>query len=362
MPFRCYVLVVVAAGNEGAEESTTGDLRFNTIGAPATAKNVLTLGASATDRTGSDFQQTWAQFRPGTFTHPRAITTLVAGDPDVPAVSSSRGPTDFDSIKPDVRALGTFILSTRSSQAPAQSLEFWTDYTTKRYVYIGGTSMAAPIVAGCAAVVRQYLREECECVNPSAALLKAVLMASVKRLPAVKPPDLAEVVGYPDVDQGFGRIDLTNVLPHPAAPGGRRLSFVDVPNHSADALESRAPIGAARKAVRTYTVQLAAGATDPLRVVLAWTPTPGASASRTTCKSKCEGPRVTSSAIQITGTAGTPTSTTEARMGCHSTSATTWGTFGSRERSCKKGNTGSVSLRKTRRALPRGSPCVCAAS
>jgi hypothetical protein len=57
------VLVVVAAGNEG--EAPKGTYKFSSIGAPATAKNVLTVGASVTDR--NDIHMTWGEFRPSLF-------------------------------------------------------------------------------------------------------------------------------------------------------------------------------------------------------------------------------------------------------------------------------------------------------
>ncbi|SOD04207.1 Subtilase family protein, partial [bacterium JGI 053] len=49
------VLVVIAAGNFGEWDTERGDLRFNTVAAPASAKNVLTVGASATDRAEDTF-------------------------------------------------------------------------------------------------------------------------------------------------------------------------------------------------------------------------------------------------------------------------------------------------------------------
>lgn len=83
--------------------------------------------------------------------------------------------------------------------------------------------------------------------------------------------------GYPDFDQGWGRVDLSVVLPHPDAPAARRLELVDISNESADALESRAAPDALHRALHSYVVTVAADAVDPLRAALCWTDPPATS-------------------------------------------------------------------------------------
>jgi serine protease AprX len=211
-------LIVIAAGNDGRHSSsgTTG-IDQGSVTPPATAKNCLTIGASENDRS-HQFSDTYGQGAPGSFPHePFHSDGLVDYIDDI-AAFSSRGPLVNGYRKPDVIAPGTFILSTRSSQIATNNFAAGAYLPAKyHYMYMTGTSMATPLVAGCAALVRQYLKEKHQpaILKPSAALVKAILIHSAQYIdyrhahPASEP--------WADNEQGWGRINLQTVL-NPVAP------------------------------------------------------------------------------------------------------------------------------------------------
>jgi hypothetical protein len=128
---------------------------------------------------------------------------------------------------------------------------------------MGGTSMAAPYVAGCAALVREWYRKKGKWATPSAALLKATLINGTQRITG--DDAVAALTGEPNFHQGFGRIDMSNTVPNPLSPK-LKLVFTDPWKDKAQMLSNT-------KSRIRYRVKVGGGLT--LRLCLAWTD-PGA--------------------------------------------------------------------------------------
>jgi serine protease AprX len=254
------VLVVIAAGNNGTasapRNAQPGFVDLFSVDAPATAKNALTVGASRSDRTREP-ALTWAEFDQRRFADSPIGEQLVSGDATAVAAFSGRGPCQEQTrMKPDVVAPGTFILSARSAKAPAEN--FWA-IEDDHYAFMGGTSMAAPLVSGCAALVRQYYLED-RGHTPSAALLKATLVNGTRWLTGADA--IADHPGEPNYHQGFGRVDLPSTIP---GHGLERLEFSDGWQSPQLALGFTGDS-------RTFVFTTAGG---PLRMCLTWTDLPG---------------------------------------------------------------------------------------
>lgn len=208
-------LVLVAAGNSGVNRLPNQGIEPMSIDSPGVAKNCLTVGACENNRVDTH-QDTYGNWWQDAFPHAPFFGDPMCDSVDDVVAFSSRGPCKTMRQKPDVVAPGTFILSTRSSQMPSNHFSWGAFQPAKaHYLYMGGTSMSTPLVAGAAALVRQYIREQSPFANPSAALLKAMIIHSAEyRNYRYKH---ASSEPWADNEQGWGRINLVNVI-NPKSP------------------------------------------------------------------------------------------------------------------------------------------------
>ncbi|MBP7568667.1 MAG: S8 family serine peptidase [Acidobacteria bacterium] len=264
------VLLVFSAGNEGFDSDANGVINPDSIGAPGTAKNMMTVGASENDRapgSGGYSSYTYGQAWPADYTADPINSDFISESDDLVrqglVAFSSRGPTDDGRIKPDLVAPGTDVISCRSQWPGAGT--GWGAHPNPKYAFSGGTSMSTPLMAGAAALVRQYYMDRRNWPAPSAALVKATLLNGARSLtpgqygtnefreiPAPPRPSFAE---------GWGQGDIENTL-FPAAPAS--VLFHDV-------------LALATGGTNLYRLFLESNGTA--RLTLAWTDYPGTAGS-----------------------------------------------------------------------------------
>jgi serine protease AprX len=243
------MLICFAAGNNGSDPKSRGVIDAGSLTPPGTAKNCLTVGASENLR--PDFNLTYGLGFgfPG---NPIA-SDLVADNADGMAAFSSRGPTQDGRCKPDVVAPGTAILSTRSGLATSSG---WRLSPDPLYFFEGGTSMATPLVAGCVAIVREYLAKIRGVNDPTAALIKALIINGSHSVTGQYTPP--EVGAIPDISEGFGRVNVGEVV----APTGAVQFW-----------EERTQLETGEDETRTVTVTRAG---QTIKATLVWTDPSGA--------------------------------------------------------------------------------------
>jgi len=224
------MIILFSAGNSGEDSSPQdGKIDADSIGAPGTAKNCITVGASESYRLDEPLTRngyTWGTAWPSDFPDDPVKSDRLSDNTSGIAAFSSRGPTDDGRLKPDVVTPGTAILSTKSSLVtPSWYLQY---SHNSNYQFNLGTSMACPLTAGMAGLVRQYYTDLRNISSPGGALIKATIINGAMDLtPGQYGDDNAttqEVNRRPDNDQGWGRTDLKGSLqPYK----GSRLIFHD---------------------------------------------------------------------------------------------------------------------------------------
>ncbi len=254
-------LAVFASGNSGRDANTNGVVDTGAVGSPASAKNVLAVGGTESDRTpgsGGYSGYTWGAAWPTRYkANPVKDDYLSYSATTYPyrqgmAAFSSRGPTQDNRIKPDVVAPGTDVISTKSSVGYA----VWRDLASNpKYCFGGGTSMSTPLVAGTAALLRQYAVERGGVTNPSAALLKAMLVGGSRSLaPGQYGTNVTQEIPSlsPNNVEGWGQPDIEATV-HPYR---RMVRLLD-------------RISPAAGATNTFAVSVTVSHT-PLDIALVW--------------------------------------------------------------------------------------------
>lgn len=219
-----------------------GEINLGAHNRQATAKNILSIGASENFRYTLDLYSipyrnfcTFGGYpaASGECPHPHTdekwsqspiFTDTGADDPEGMAAFSNRGPTADGRIKPDLVAPGTWIISTRSSEADER---VGYDLSGGMYTHKYGTSMATPITAGSIALVLEYLNNigayDCHLLQnppssdcPDSALIKAIMAAGAHDLMGQYNSggdgENGAVEKAPNNHEGWGRVDLQSVI------------------------------------------------------------------------------------------------------------------------------------------------------
>eukprot|EP00297_Palpitomonas_bilix_P002163 CAMPEP_0113908806 /NCGR_PEP_ID=MMETSP0780_2-20120614/26414_1 /TAXON_ID=652834 /ORGANISM="Palpitomonas bilix" /LENGTH=1203 /DNA_ID=CAMNT_0000904371 /DNA_START=25 /DNA_END=3636 /DNA_ORIENTATION=- /assembly_acc=CAM_ASM_000599 len=143
------------------------------------------------------------------------------------AAFSSRGPTNDLRIKPDVIAPGEYVYSSFADGSMTSVPTASTCTPNSALRYEKGTSMATPVTAGSAALLRQYFKDGYynpghPSVNgspllPQAALIKAMMVATAAPLVGAVDEGSAANALTALTGAGFGRIDGNNSIEQVAA-------------------------------------------------------------------------------------------------------------------------------------------------
>ncbi|MCR6720493.1 MAG: S8 family serine peptidase [Chitinophagaceae bacterium] len=177
-----FLMHVFAAGNSGLMSCGSYPDGFgNVLGAYQSAKNSISVG------------NTWE------------TTEIAAG--------SSKGPVKDGRIKPEITAQGTRVTSTVISNSYGRN---------------SGTSMAAPAVSGGLALLYERYKQLNGNLNPSAALMKAVLCNGATDLGA-EGPDFTYGFGWMNLLRSVKMLEATNYFQGQITQGAQTSHSIIIP-------------------------------------------------------------------------------------------------------------------------------------
>ncbi len=161
------ISVVFAAGNSRPTNSC-GVGPYGTVGPPATAKNVLSVGA-------------------------------INSDDNAVAIFSAWGPTADGRLKPELVAPGDEV----GGDAGVRSCA-----TNNTYALMQGTSMAAPAVSGAVALLVEDYRNHFDGLDPYPSVVRALLVHTAEDLGEATP----DCHAGPDFASGYGRVQVQSAV------------------------------------------------------------------------------------------------------------------------------------------------------
>jgi hypothetical protein len=222
-PVNEAFMMVFSAGNSGPNPGT--------LTAPKAAKNPIITGGTQNYRVSSNIDAIYN--------------------------SSSRGPTQDGRFGITIATPGQQIASTRRVAGASQCGTAIAG-TSNTYSFCTGTSMAAPHASGTAVVLADWWREGNAGIDPSPAMIKALLINGAKDIPGAPP--------IPNTTEGWGRVDI---------PGSLGLDFIA--SEYVDQSAVLTSVGQVWEA--TFGVP---ETSKPLKISLAWTDAAAAVAANPT--------------------------------------------------------------------------------
>jgi len=248
-------LIFFSAGNNGVDIDANGVIDLGSLGSPATAKDVFTVGASENLHPGY-----------GTYIDWDTPVAPIYGDDysnnvNGLAAFSSRGPTDDGRYKPDIVAPGIWVNSVRSTAGPYSG----------NYIWMGGTSMSTPLTAGAAILAREAFMSG-ETYAPSAAMLKSLMTNGATDIyPGQYGTGATQEIPNtrPTYQAGWGRVNLEDSL---FPSGSRRTWWWDIGSELQSNLNPLTTGGSV-----TYSFQVLSSL--QLHATMAWSDYPGTPAA-----------------------------------------------------------------------------------